>query len=118
MKHEIYILTKNVSMINVYPKLNVEKRFGDDEEIRSLFFCFSLSIFSVICVVLHPLNHKHFETPWTVACQAPLSMDFSRQECWSGLPFPSPGDFPRQGIEPSSPALASKFFTTEPPGKP
>ena len=44
-----------------------------------------------------------FETPWTVACQAPLSMGFPRQECWSGLPFPSPGDLPNPGIEPTSP---------------
>jgi len=47
-----------------------------------------------------------FETsPWTVACQAPLSMGFSRQECWSGSPFPSPGDLPDPGIEPGSPVL-------------
>ena len=46
-----------------------------------------------------------FATPWTVAHQAPLSMEFSRQEYWSGLPFPSPGDLPNPGIEPSSPAL-------------
>ena len=44
-------------------------------------------------------------------------MDFSRQEYWSGLPFPSPGDLPFSGIEPVSPALAGKFFTTEPPGE-
>ena len=43
--------------------------------------------------------------PWTIACQAPLSMRFPRQEYWSGLPFPSPGDFPSPGIEPVSPAL-------------
>ena len=59
--------------------------------------------------------------PWTVACQDPLSMEFSRQEYWSGLPFPSSGDLPDPGIEPeslSSPALISRFFTTVPPGKP
>ena len=59
-----------------------------------------------------------FVTPWTVACHAPLSMEFSRQECWSGLPFPPPRDLPERGIKPSSPALAGRFFTTEPPGKP
>ena len=58
-----------------------------------------------------------FVTPWTVACQAPLSMGFPRQEYWSGLPFPSPGDPPDSGIELVSPALASGFFTTESPGK-
>ena len=60
-------------------------------------------------------------TPWTVAHQAPLSMEFSRQEYWSGLPFPTAGDFPDPGIEPmslASPALAGRFFTTAPPGKP
>ena len=46
-----------------------------------------------------------FATPWTVAHRAPLSMGFSRQEYWSGLPFPSPGDLPEPGIEPRSPAL-------------
>ena len=60
-------------------------------------------------------------TPWTVACQAPLSMGFSRQEYWSGLPFPSPGDLPDPRIEPASPvspALAGGCSTTESPGKP
>ena len=54
-----------------------------------------------------------FATPWTVACQAPLSMEFSRQEYWSGLPFPSPGDLPDLGIEPMSPALQADDFTSE-----
>ena len=58
-----------------------------------------------------------FATPWTVGCQAPLSMEFSSQECWNELPFSSPGDLPIPGIEPMSPALAHGFFTTEPPGK-
>ena len=52
------------------------------------------------------LSHvKLFAVPWTVACQAPLSMEFSRQEYWNGLPFPFPGDLPDPGIEPASPAL-------------
>ena len=54
--------------------------------------------------------------PRTVAHQAPLSMGFSRQEYWSGLPFPSPGDLPDPGIEAGFPALTGGFFTTEPPG--
>ena len=56
-----------------------------------------------------------FVTPWIVAHQASLFMGFSRQECWSGLPFPPPGDLPDPGIEPespASPALAGEFFTT------
>ena len=56
-------------------------------------------------------------TPWTVACQAPLSMEFSRQEYWSGLPFPSPGDLPDPGIVPGSPALQADSLLSEPPGK-
>ena len=59
-----------------------------------------------------------FETLWTVARQAPLSIGFSRQEYWSGLPFPSPGDFPNPGIEPGSPALQADTLSSEPPGKP
>ena len=55
---------------------------------------------------------------WTVAYQAPSSMGFSRQEYWSGLPFPSPGDLPDPGIEPGSPALQADALTSEPPGKP
>ena len=59
-----------------------------------------------------------FATPWTVAYQASPSMGFSRQEYWSGLPFPSPGDLPHPGIEPRSPALEADALTSEPPGKP
>ena len=57
-------------------------------------------------------------TSWTVACQAPLSMGFSRQEYWSGLPFPSPGDLPDPGIEPRSLALQADSLPTELQGKP
>ena len=56
-----------------------------------------------------------FATLWTVAHQDPLSLGFSRQEYWSGLPFPSPGDLPGPGIKPVSPTLAGEFFTTETP---
>ena len=59
-----------------------------------------------------------FATPWTVACQAALSMGFPRQEYWSGLPFPSPGYLPDPGIEPLSPALEADALTSEPQGKP
>ena len=57
-----------------------------------------------------------FATPWTVAHQAPLSMGFSRQEYWSGLPFPSPGDLPHPGIKPKCPALQADSLPPEPPG--
>ena len=57
-------------------------------------------------------------TPWTVACQVPVSMGFSRQEHWRGLPFPSPGDLPNPGIKPMSPALQADSLPTELVGKP
>ena len=59
-----------------------------------------------------------FETPWTVACQVPLSMEFSRQGYWSGLRFPSLGDLPNSGIEPGSPALQADSLPTELQGNP
>ena len=58
-----------------------------------------------------------FATSWTAAHQSPLSMEFSRQEYWSGLPFPSPGDLPNSGIETGPPALQTDCLPTEPPGK-
>ena len=59
-----------------------------------------------------------FATLWTVAHQAPPSMGFSKQEYWSGLPFPSPGDLPNPGIEPRAPPLQAEALTSEPRGKP
>ena len=82
----------------------------------------------VVCMCCM-LNHVQlFMIPWTVACQTPLSVEFSRQECWSGLLFPTPGDIPDPGIKPASLArdrthvssissLAAGFITTAPPGK-
>ena len=69
---------------------------------------------------MHPQSLSHisfFATTWTIAHQAPLPMGFSRQEYWSGLPFPPPGDLPDTGTKLASPALAAEFLTTEPPGK-
>ena len=59
-----------------------------------------------------------FVTPWTGAHQAPPCIEFSRQEYWSGLPFPSPGDLPDPGVEPESPALQADALPPEPPGNP
>ena len=70
-----------------------------------------LKVKSLSCVQL-------FATPWTVAYQGPQSMEFSRQEYWSGLPFPFPGDFPNPGTEAWSPALWADALLSEPPGKP
>ena len=67
------------------------------------------------CVLSHFSHVSHFVTLWTVPCQAPLFMGFSRQKYWSGLPCPPPGDLPDPEIEPTSltsPALAGEFFTT------
>ena len=69
------------------------------------------------CVSLSVVS-DFFATPWAVTLQAPLSMGFPRQEYWSGLPFPSPGNLPIPGIEPSSPALQVDSLMSEPPGKP
>ena len=71
-----------------------------------IFKCWSLS------------RVRLFATLWTIAHQAPQSMGFSRQEYWSGLPFPSPGDLPDPGIERRSPALQADTLTSKPPGKP
>ena len=74
-----------------------------------------------VCLVkvkVKSLSHVQlFGNPWTVAYQAPPSMGFSRQEYWSGLPFPSPGDVPDPGIKLRSPAFQADALTSEPPGK-
>ena len=99
-----------------------------------LFCLASLHIWGPLSIVLSHV--QLFATPWTVAHQAPLSMEFSRQEYWSrlpsptpgdvphlgielmsALPFPTPGDLPDPGIKPGSPALAGRFFTSEPSRK-
>ena len=70
-------------------------------------------------VKVKPLSRvRLFATLWTVAYQAPPSVGFSRQEYWSGLPFPSPGDLPDPGIEPGSPTLQADALLSEPPGGP
>ena len=70
-------------------------------------------------VVIYSLSHVWLlAKTWTIALQAPLPMGFPRQEYWSGLPFPSLGGLPDPGIKPMFSALASGFYTTEPPGKP
>ena len=73
-------------------------------------FIYKVKVKSLSCVWL-------FMTPRTVGYEAPLSMGFSRQECWSGLPFPSPGDLPNPGIQPGSPTLQPDTLPSEPPGR-
>ena len=85
--------------------------------LETMLLCLSLLMWGeVVCVSGSVLSHVQlFVTPWTVACKAPLSMEFSRQGDWSGLPFPPPGDLPDPGIESMSPAslaLAGGCFTT------
>ena len=73
---------------------------------KKIYFCFIDYAKALDCVKVKLLSHVQlFVTPWTVACQAPPSMGFSRQEYWSGLPFLSPEDLPDPGIEPVSPTL-------------
>ena len=69
-------------------------------------------------VFSHRVMSNSFLTPWTVVCQAPLSMGFPKQEYWSGFAILSPRDLPDPGIKPTFPALVGGFLTTEPPGKP
>ena len=71
-----------------------------------------------MCMCVSRSVMSNSETPWTVDCQASLSMEFSRQEYWSGLPFPSPGDLPNPRIKPRYPALQADSLPSELPGKP
>ena len=79
-------------------------------------------VHNVCCCCFVAKSHQTLVNPWAVAHQAPLSMEFPKQEYWSGLPFPSPGDLPNTGIEPRYwthvSCLAGRFFTTGPLGKP
>ena len=79
------------------------------------FICIPRTLISEVKSLSHV---RLFATPWTVACQAPPTMGFSRQEYWSGLLFPFPGNFPDPGIGPESPELQASALPSEPPGKP
>ena len=74
------------------------------------------SVCVCVCVWNHFSHVQLFTTLWTIVCQAPLSMGFSRQEYWSGFPFSSPGDLPNPGIKPGSPSLQAYFLPAELPG--
>ena len=82
--------------------------------------CLLRAGFRDVCVCVCELvsRVRLFVTPWTVAHQTPLSIEFSRQEYWSGLPFPFPGDLPNPGMEPPSPALQADTLPFETHGKP
>ena len=103
--------------------LNLPKRSSSPTSLFCLLVHYSFWFDFLFPVVLK-LNHSvvsNSATPWSVVCQAPPSMGLSRQEYWSRLPCPSPGDLSDRRIElasPAPPALAGEFFTTKPPGKP
>ena len=84
---------------------------------RPLFRAQHILLYSACVLSLYSCV-RVFVTLWSVAQQAPLSMGFSRQEYWSGLPFPPPGDFPNPGMEPMSPALKADSLPAEPQGSP
>ena len=91
---------------------NETKYFKIHALVKLIFHCQRNNIkknkkLKILCVIWQYIHVGLFATPWTVAYQSPRSVDFSRQEYWSGVPFPSPGDLPDPGIEPGSPALRS-----------
>ena len=98
----MYILQgKSLAMIFVYQKINALK----------IFFFLRFGHIALYATCACTFSHiQLFATPWTVACQAPLSMGFSRHEYWSGLSFPPPGDFPDPGIETPSPAWTRRIL--------
>ena len=99
-----------------YPKMAWSReRRGESNPLSS---CHCVCQICCYCCFSYSAMSNSFATPRTVAHQVPLFTGFSRQEYWSELPFPSAGDLPDPGIEPASPALAGRCFTTEPPGKP
>jgi len=99
----IYRASQNIRMINVFLESLLSESFPS-LGVTPPYLCHSVM--------------SNSATPWSIAHQAPLSMGFSRQEYWSGLPFPSPGDLPNPGIKPRSPTLQADALTSEPPGKP
>ena len=100
MQPNKYILTKLYTAIPLTFPLTVQ------DDIRLCPNSFNITSHNSITVEVKLLSHVQlFGTPWTVAYQDPPSMGFSRQEYWSGLPFPSPRDLPNPGIEPGSPTL-------------
>ena len=123
------ILQTNLLRQYHYPRLSVRKLKARETgkgyiQLHSVTWRQKLSpsnlmpkVYSLQCSCLVVLSNS-LATPRTVARQPLLSMGFPRQEYWSGLPFPSPGDLPAPGIEWACPALVGRFFTAEPPGKP
>ena len=103
-------LNKQWNSIPVLKTVIENTLIGHRPDIKSAQSDLISEVKSLSCVQL-------FATPWIVAYQVPPSMEFSRQGCWSGLPFPSPGDVPNPEIEPMSPTLQADVLPSEPPGK-
>ena len=99
-----------------------QSRYGIQNAMKKLNKHTCLIYCVCVCVCVQWLSCvRHFVTPWTVVHQVPLFMEFFRQEYWSGVPFPTPGNLPYPGIKLTSlasPALGGRFFTIVPPGKP
>ena len=115
-------LSPSVTILFLPPRIRKMEREGADHAARgpsSLYVPLLNAHWIAWLIKVKSLSRVWlFVTPWTVAYQAPPSMGFSRQEYWSALPFPSPGDLLDPGIEPRSPALRAGIFPSEPPGKP
>ena len=97
--HSLWVSVKSMFIVSAFPLDQYIRHSGERESV-------SHSVVSDSAI------------PWSVALQAPLSMEFSRQGYWGGLPFPSPGDLPNPGVESGSPALQADSLPSEPPGKP
>ena len=96
------------------PRICISDRFPDSADTTLKIHTLRTRTLINVSIVVQSISLVQlFMTLSTVARQPPLSMGFPRQEYWSGLPFPSPGDLPDSGIKPPSPALAGIFFTTE-----
>ena len=118
----VTVVVRQISSAVVHPYLRewVSGPLGpESKDARVPYVKWCIFTYNLYMCIYSPV--QLFATPWTVARQAPPSMGFPSQEYWSGLTFPPPRDFPDTGVEPrspASPALAGRFSTTEPPGKP
>ena len=114
----MYLVTTNIEYIWIFTQILCSHKIYSNSENKHLCGVITHSRHGVsmhVCVLSRFSCVRLFATLWTVIHQAPLSMGFSRQEYWSGLPFTSPGDLPNPGVEPvslTSPALSTGFFTT------
>ena len=120
---KILIKESNDQNQNLESSRSKNKAFDDTESSQNPRFpplnkCGMLCVCVCVCVCLLFSHVQFFLTPWTIAHQVPLSMEFSRQEQWSGQPLPSPGDLPDPGMEPRSPVLQADSLPPESPRKP